>query len=276
VSSQVVTEYTAIRGKKGQPAASLYGCDTMRELYPETRTCQPSRTRTAARRRRLARGVARWAQVNALDSLYVRRAAEITLTMDTADYEAAEGKAREFWARVRDLWPGVRYFCWLELQRSGRLHYHALWLNPPHRSRVDLVRWVTHAWGAGRTRTRFHDAAWMRRQGTDYVLSYAKKIGDKSYQQDYEAVPSTLRTFMTQRLGYGLTDLDEHRDRPLVQYVPESVHAGELVPEHLVIVGTARHCPSRTGCAVTPNRFHRRSRPQPAARGPGRRCCVAR
>jgi len=141
--------------------------------------------------------------------------------MDSADYAAAYGRVREFWAKVRHKWVGTRYFCWLELTAKGRVHYHCVWLNPPHVKRVNLLAWVHHAWGGARTRTRFSEGRRGIQREVEYAIGYAKKMGKKSYQQRYDEVPRELRTFMSQRLEIPPHVLDEHRDTELWQYQAE-------------------------------------------------------
>ena len=227
--------------------------------------CPIDRSRGAARKRRLKRGVARFVQATRLDHYRVRSVAELTLTFERPEHEAAEGEIVRFWHEVRRLFPGTRYFCWLELHESGRLHYHALWLNPPPRSQFDLHQDVHRIWRNGRTRGR---RKWPKNWGEDslkYVLAYAKKMGKKAYQQDYDQLPSTLRTFMNQRLGYDLSALDHVRDRPIVVYVGEVATKSWLRREFLELRGVITHAPT-SWCQVS--RQTRRGRPPPLLRSP--------
>jgi len=205
----------------------------------------PSHTRGAYRRRRLARGVARWNldRINCAEP--TRRIARLTLTVHDADPMAARARARDFWAKVRKRWLGTRYFCWLELQRRGAVHYHAIWLNPPHVKRVNLIAWVQKAWGSDRTQVRFSDGRRGLEEELEYVQGYTKKMGRKAYQQQYDAVPRELRTFMCQRLDILPAALDEHLDRWQVDYIPEGVVRDERdsrhVREHLVLRARLTH-----------------------------------
>jgi hypothetical protein len=142
----------------------------------------------------------------------------LTLTVKEADPAAAIGRVYKFWAKVRQRWLGTRYFCWLELQRRGAVHYHCVWLNPPPVWRANLVAWVDHAWGGGRTQVRFPQAREGLRHELDYALKYADKMKHKAYQQRYDEVPRELRTFMSQRLEIPGKKLDEHRDTDLWDY----------------------------------------------------------
>lgn len=225
-----------------EASASLYESVIMRTPLASPIACAPQSTRGQQRRRRLTRAVARWGQVLRLDGHRVSRVAELGFTTESRDPLAAQGQMRRFWTAVRRAFGHQRYFCWMELQRDGTPHYHALWLNPPPRWRRDLVAWVTHTWGLGRTRTRFHDRAWFDRRGTNYVLGYAKKMGQKAYQQEYDEAPRQLRTTMNQRLGYELAALDHARDRWDARYVPERTLPGQASePAHLLLIGTLVH-----------------------------------
>jgi hypothetical protein len=162
--------------------------------------------------------------------------AVVALTFASDDQAQAEGKIREFWHQVRLRFPGPEYFTWLELQKRGQVHYHALWVNPPPRWRSDVQAWVRGAWPHGRSRVTFEDGAWFRGHGQDYVLGYAKKMGAKAYQQAYENLSVPLRTYMSQRNGWPAGVLDAHRDRWEARYVKESLGEIELTArlEHQV------------------------------------------
>jgi hypothetical protein len=219
----------------------------MRAERDPNATCAINNSKSARRKRRLRRGVLRWDQDRLLCGERTRRIARITLTLRNGDFEAAYGQVRDFWAKVRRTWLGTRYFCWLELTRKGNVHYHAVWLNPPHFKRVNLLAWVDKAWGQGRTQVRFAAAEDGLRNEIDYALGYAKKLGRKSYQQRYEAVPRELRTFMSQRLEIPPDVLDEHTDRDFYRYCKPEVVDGVLVAEHLHYLATLEHAVPRPG-----------------------------
>jgi hypothetical protein len=240
----------------------------------------PSRSKGAHRRRRLARGIARWDLDRRSCAEPTRRIATLTLTIPEGDPGAAIGRVYDFWRRVRQQWLGTRYFCWLELQRRGAVHYHAVWVNPPHLKRVNLLAWVDRAWGRGRTQVRFSDG----RHGLDreirYAEKYAKKMGKKAYQQKYDAVPRELRTFMSQRLEIPGVQLDLHRDKDIWRYVPETQTSApgapgmtELHPAYLSYEGTLLHEASyEIRCSILDHRRAPRVRSPrwhtPPARGP--------
>lgn len=198
----------------------------MRDEVEHRRHVVPSSSRGAQRRRRLARGVARWDFDRLQCAEPTRRVATITLTVDVQDAEAARGWIRTFWRRVRQVELGTRYFAWLELQRSGRIHYHCIWLNPPHRKKRDLVHDVARWWGHGRTQVRFTAARDGLERELDYVIGYTKKMGRKSYQQRYDQVPRELRTFMSQRLEIPPKVVDEHLDQDLYVYRGDELRTG--------------------------------------------------
>jgi hypothetical protein len=223
-------------------------------------TAPLNKSKSARRRRSLTRGFRLWNEDRTLCAERTRRAALVTLTVPEAEPEAALGLARDFWARVRRTWLGTRYFCWLELQGRGAVHYHAIWLNPPHRRLVDLQAWVDRAWGHGRTQVRFRNAQWVNQDAGDYMQKYARKIGGKRYQQYYEDLPRELRTFMNQRLEIPPDELEHRLDREDWRYIGESVREGELVEPHLVLLGDLRHeVPPGGRCTALDHRRPRRS-----------------
>lgn len=234
-----------------------------------------SHSKGAQRRRRLARGVARWDFDRQLCAEPTRVIATVTLTIPEKDPEAAIGRVYAFWARVRRQWLGARYFCWLELQARGAVHYHCVWLNPPHLKRNQLKAWVAKAWGAGRTQVRFAPGRDGLRRELDYALNYTKKMGRKSYQQRYDEVPRELRTFMSQRLEIPPKEVDKHLDQDVWAYrgenvVPIADHPGftRLLPEHLEYIGHLEHVvPPGGRCSALEHR--RAKRGPPRARNPG-------
>lgn len=259
----------------------------MRTVEGDTRYVSPTHTKGALRRRRMARGARCWALDVKLCAVRPRRIARLTLTLRDREPLAAQHLAREFWHKVRQRWLGTQYFCWLELQRDGAVHYHALWLDPPHRRKVDLLRWVDRAWGAGRTQVRFDGQLQNLAGALDYALGYAKKMGRKRYQQLYDQVPPQLRTFMTNRLEIPPSELKKHLDRSEYVYIgraseadlqelglaslhkghPESTRGGPL----LEYVGELRHdVPFAATCSALDHRrgqFRHRGRGGGANRG---------
>lgn len=221
--------------------ASLYGCALIGERFEDPVRLPVQSSRSAGRRRRLRRGYDRWYLDRQWRPGHVRRTAHVTLTTVGLEYEESQGRIMRFTRAMRDAFGEQDYFWWLELQRNGQLHYHMLWLNPPsHRTKLN-VAWVQHEWGKERTQIRWRDGRSFRQGGSNYIQAYAKKIGDKSYQQDYDGVPSAIRTFGSQRLEWSAKDLDEHTDRAIVAFIPDRIDAHQLVPAHLLVVGVRRH-----------------------------------
>jgi hypothetical protein len=186
-----------------------------------------------------------------------------------ADPEAAIGLVYRFWRRVRQQWLGTRYFCWLELQARGAVHYHCVWLNPPHVKRVNLVAWVARQWEGGRTQVRFADGRGGLKREVDYAIGYAKKMGRKAYQQRYDSVPRQLRTFMSQRLEVPPKEVDNHLDLDVWEYHPqntrqlvESRGMDELVGEYLEYIGRREHVvPAGGRCSALDHRRPKRGPP---------------
>jgi hypothetical protein len=189
-----------------------------------------------------------------------------------ADPEAAIGLVYRFWRRVRQQWLGTRYFCWLELQARGAVHYHCVWLNPPHVKRVNLVAWVARHWEGGRTQVRFSDGRRGLEREVDYAIGYAKKMGRKAYQQRYDDVPRQLRTFMSQRLEIPPKDIDPHLELEVWQYHAADVRPGEgtgvsaaltsYIGEYLEYVGKRVHdVPPGGRCSALDRRRSKRGPP---------------
>jgi hypothetical protein len=220
--------------------------------------------------------------------LYVRRVALITFTSAERNFEWSLGRMRRFWHAVDEEWGYQEYFWWLELQEDGTPHYHVMWLNPPQLRHGLNEKWLRANWGADITHWRFKDASWWARKPVEYVLGYAKKMGDKAYQQDYEDVPRALRTFGMQRLGVRPEEWGMHEDRWDAAYVREKWDGEEYTEEHLELAGVRRHVAPHgcsLGAVIRMRRPNRKSRGRlaraqargahlgerrPAARGPGR------
>jgi hypothetical protein len=172
-----------------------------------------TRSRAAGRRRRLKRGAARFVQDIACRRLRVWGSFLVTFTTETAEHTQVQGQMRRVMTAIRNRWGEQDYFVWVELQERGAIHYHLMWLNPKPRMGDRWYKWITREWGLGRVNTSYRGKGWYQQHGLNYVLKYARKIGDKSYQQDYSEVPSSIRTFSCSRLEITPELLDEHRDR---------------------------------------------------------------
>src|SRR5262249_10240360 len=152
----------------------------------------------------------------------------------------------------REHWGPLTYFCWLELQRRGAVHYHAIVLNPPRRSEGFNWKWLENEWGLGFIHVRGIPGHTWRAQRLEHVRKYAKKQSHKRHQQEYDTVPSSIRTFMTNRLERSLADLDAHRSHWLVRYVPEEVYLGEWRPAAIELVAQLVHTPLRASAGARP------------------------
>lgn len=220
----------------------------MTEPLAEVRTLPVSRTTSAGRVRRLHRGVDRWVQAMRYDRVCRRRVWLLLLTTESADVEVVAGHIRRFWAAVHDKYGPQAYFTWLEVQQRGAAHYHGMWVDPPCADTAATKRWLEATWGLGFVKVRQRSVSWFSERAADYVKAEAKANLKKGYQQDYSAIPTHIRTFQCQRLAFAGADLDRHRDRQLVDYVPPRPMPsadGHLLPahelEHLVLWATVRH-----------------------------------
>jgi hypothetical protein len=204
------------------------------------------------------------------------RVAVVTLTVPEGDPRAVIGDVQRFLAQVRRRWLGVRYFCWLELQARGAAHYHLVWVNPPNRREVNLLHWVEHAWGRGRTQVRFSGDPNRIQNEVEYAVAHSKKIGRKAYQQRYDDVPRELRTFMSQQLEIPIKQIDAHLGGPIWQYHHGGVEASRIRPgvylpveAFLELVADREHVlPAGGRCRALDHR--RAKRGPPVQRHPGR------
>ena len=247
----------------------------MREAARELKVPATPPSKGARRRKRLHRGVALWNEDRKLCAEPTRRLLHLTLTIADPNPMAAQGHIREFWGAVRHQWLGTRYFCWLELQQRGAVHYHAIWLNPPNRRRVDLVKWVQDHWPHGRTQARFQQPHRGDTGLVEYVQGYVKKMGKKAYQQEYDQLPRELRCFMSQRLEIPGAELEHRLELSSWEYVGESAtdSSGALV--HSIILrqsAAVSHVERGRLCTA---QLHRRARvvraPPKIPRPPGAR-----
>jgi hypothetical protein len=196
----------------------------------------------------------------------VRRVLLLTLTCATPGVEGREGQVERFFHAVRRRWPDLRYFWWLELTARGTTHWHAL-LTPGRSGWRGLTSWwCAGEWRQGHVSLRPKPGDWLRQQSGNYVASYAKKMGGKAYQQDYDQVPAGLRTFGHEQLAEGAAWWDAHLEHYLATYVPAHSVGGQHIWEHVVLHGTS-------GCRLVATRP--RSQAPPAAPKPCPAGCVA-
>jgi hypothetical protein len=175
----------------------------------------------------------------------------LILLTNQPDMESAYGAARRFWSALRDRYGELTYFCWLELTRAGLPHYHAMLVNPPAGFfSADTKHWLERQWGNRFVKLHRRDADWFTGNAGRYVGSYAKKFGVKDYQQDYESVPTWLRTFMSNRLEHSAGELAEHDDKWEATYVSDQVDAEthRVVEPYIALGALRRHvCPPGGG-----------------------------
>jgi hypothetical protein len=174
----------------------------------------------------------------------------VLLTYDpnrTEDWtEALADRIRSFWEVLRS-WcrsPGeLTYFSWLELTKAGNPHYHAMLVDPPFRISKRLKERLESAWGLGFVKVQMRDSNWFERSAGGYVAQYAKKIGEKEYQQNYATVPRSIRTFQCNRLEHSLRELSAHEPRAVVAVVDGKRHpsGGYTDPPRVLVVGALEH-----------------------------------
>lgn len=176
----------------------------------ERRCSRLERDRAARRRRGLHRESWVWAAELRGRCLPRRGVLLATFTLRSADPDGVEldGSQRAFWHAFLRRFPGVAYFAWMEVQRRGVVHYHAILADPPGGRDGLTGPWMTHQWAVAlgvADRDCNVDLSWraahkLGPNPMDYAMGYAKKRGAKAYQQDYAEAPVGLRTFMHPRL----------------------------------------------------------------------------
>lgn len=162
-------------------------------------------------------------------------------TTASDDVLVVEGHMSRFWRAVRDRYGDQVYFSWLELQRRGAAHYHAMWVDPPLHDNRGTKQWLEGTWGLGFVKVTRKRRGWFAKRAGEYVKRDDKKWGGNAYQQDYRTVPRNIRTFQCSRLGWPGAELDQHRTRQLAEWVPAHVSLGDLVPEHVIVWGQLVH-----------------------------------
>lgn len=156
---------------------SLNRCTLMRrDASPVVRLEAQRASRAERRRRSLRRGIARW-HLDTVNTVRVTRVLLVALTFVDDDPMAARGAIRDFWHRFRDLAPDAPYFSWLELQRRGAPHYHAIIVNPPWQREGQARRWLTDhwPWSTIQPSVSSRSSGWFRARAGNYVKAYAKK-----------------------------------------------------------------------------------------------------
>jgi hypothetical protein len=223
----------------------------MHRRLDEPRRVTPDRSRAAGRRRRLRRGIDRW-HSDTSSCHVVRRVLRIALTVQDDKPEAAVGAIRALWTAFRQQFGRTPYFSWVELQRRGAVHYHALIVNPPWRLDRDARHWLQQHWRLASIQPDVHVEMprWFADRAGAYVKAYAKKRGNKAYQQEYENLPRELRTFESNRLQHLVAELDQHLDRQEVICT-----AGAGAPfwqqmESLWLVSSWTHVTERRWCTL--------------------------
>jgi hypothetical protein len=166
----------------------------------------------------------------------------VWLLLLTPAWELADiqGRLRDFWSAYKDRWGAAQYFAWLELTRDGKPHYHMMVVDPPWRSSWLVKPQLEAMWG-GFVKLERRPLEWLFTEGGKYATSYAKKLGNKAYQQLYDEVPATVRTFSSSYLLHDPKDLDAHSDRYQWRYVPAQATSKELRPAHLVSDTRCKH-----------------------------------
>jgi len=239
----------------------LEPCALMHRRLDEPRRVTPDRSRAAGRRRRLRRGIDRW-HADTRACTRVRRVLRVALTVAVPEPEAAVGAIRLMWTAFRQQFGRLPYFSWVELQRRGAVHYHALIVNPPWLRDRDARYWFQRHWRLARIQpdVHFESASWFHRDAGNYAKQYAKKRGGKAYQQEYDSLPRELRTFESNRLEHQVAELDQHVDKSeVICTAPPGAPWWQQL-ESLWIVGHWHHTTEGRWCTLGGSCRARRTR----------------
>lgn len=158
-------------------------------------------TKTERRCSSLRRGAAAWAAEVRYRGGAKRGAVLLTLTFrDHLDDRQVAYHVRRFWDGYSKRYGRLQRLSWLEYQGNGRHHYHAIIIDPPLRAQGHDWRAIQDLWGQGRTNVKWRNAEWVDRSALQYTVAYAKKFGEKSYQQQYDQATRAIRTYQNNRL----------------------------------------------------------------------------
>jgi hypothetical protein len=211
----------------------------------------------ARRRERMHGGIRAWTVDVAATGGCRRGVALLVLTFDTDPTAGRyQGAIRRFWDLYRKRFGRLRYFSWLELQKSGRYHYHAMIVDAPPPWKDHDTQAIRQIWAEGLAWIKWRGKGWFNARACKYAASYAKKVGAKDYQQAYSEVPRTLRTFQCSRVTSG-----PGRVARLPKWARKALHRASLSPVD------ARRATSGGGWRTT---VHSLARPE----GPPIEVCV--
>jgi len=116
-------------------------------------------------------------------------------------------------------------------------------IDPPFLRNRQTKAWLESIWGVGFVKWKRRNPSWFGRKAGAYVGSYAKKMGDKTYQQNYETVPREVRTFVNNRREHTPAELHQHADSWDAAYVHRmwNPDTQAIEPEHLELATRIRH-----------------------------------
>jgi len=253
-------------------------------MEPPLKVDLSDRSPAARRRRNLVRGIDRWCVGTSADGLPPGRVLLMTLTFRSEEPDDGRGAIRTFWHHYRDTFGRRPYFSWVELQFRGALHYHAILVNPPWKTRGAAVRWIERHWphASITPSLEWRPKSWFVSRAGAYVKKYARKVPppsirvqsdglDKSYQQRYEELPRAIRTYEHSALSWYVKDVDAHRSRgELVNVSSAPIGTAEWLASWWLIA-SVHHDPAPGACTLRktkrrgpihtrPRRFTRRRR----------------
>lgn len=160
------------------------------------------RSKSKRRQRRMAAGVRAWYTDTVARGRCRRGVALIELDFrGTPVHGEIVGAVRDFWKRYFHKFGRRAYFAWVELQKRGVVHYHAMVCDAPTAKLGHTGPMVQKLWQHGRADVKWRNVGWFEANAGQYATAYTKKLGSKEYQQNYEALPSTVRTYQCSRIA---------------------------------------------------------------------------
>lgn len=224
-------------------------CTTLRTEFEQPRKVDPQ-TSSQRRRRSLHRGALRFVRDVCADGRKYHRCLLFALTVAGLDPDPCQGAIRDIFQRMRAHNPGLRYLWWAEFQKRGALHYHGMIVDPPFEFERDARHWFDQRWPHAQIQTwvEVKSASWFRSSAGAYALKDVRKVGGKTYEQQYENMPASWKTYSTHRLTFAAEEHHLHENHPYVGWNPQTREVQvEALDEHVPAAGGCKLVHRRPG-----------------------------
>lgn len=222
-------------------------CTTLRTDLRPPRKVDPQ-TSSQRRRRSLHRGALRFVRDVCADGRQYHRVLLFALTVAGLEPEPTQGAIRDCFQQLRVHHPGLRYLWWAEFQKRGALHYHGMLVDPPFAFERDARSWFDNHWPHAQIQTwvEWRSAAWFRSSAGAYALKDIRKVGGKVYEQQYDRMPASWKTFACHRLTFAAEEHALHENRVYIGWDERTREVQiEAIDEHVA---------AEEGCALRDRR----------------------